>query len=60
MGLLIIGIIFSFLLGSALGSFVHCWAHRLYSGEGLRRPSYCPQWANLAWYNNIPIFVIYG
>ena len=57
MGSLILGIIFSFLLGSALGSFVHCWAHRLYSGEGLRRPSYCPQCGKrLAWYDNIPIF----
>lgn len=57
MGLLIIGIIFSFLLGSALGSFVHCWAHRLYSGEGFHRHSYCPQCGQrLAWYDNIPIF----
>lgn len=57
MSLLIIGLISSFFLGSALASFVHCWAHRLYSGQGFRRRSYCPSCRHqLSWLNNLPIF----
>ncbi len=57
MSLLIIGLISSFFLGAALASFVHCWAHRLYSGEGFRRRSYCPSCRHqLSWLNNLPIF----
>lgn len=57
MGLLIIGLIISFLLGSSLASFVHCWAQRLYSGDGFQRRSYCPRCQKpLAWYHNIPVF----
>lgn len=57
MVLLISGLIISFLLGSALASFVHCWAHRLYSGQGFKRRSHCPKCGQqLTWLENIPIF----
>lgn len=57
MTLLIIGLISSFFLGAALASFVHCWAHRLYNGEGFKRRSYCPNCQHpISWFNNLPIF----
>ncbi len=57
MSLLIIGLISSFFLGAALASFVHCWAQRLYSGQGFKQPSHCPSCQHrLSWLNNIPVF----
>lgn len=57
MGLLLSGLIISFLLGSSLASFVHCWANRLYSGSGFRQRSHCPHCRQkLGWFHNIPVF----
>lgn len=57
MSLLIISLIGSFFLGSALASFVHCWAQRLYSGQGFKRRSHCPSCQHqISWFNNLPVF----
>jgi len=49
-------LIFLFVLGLIIGSFLDCLAWRLYKGESLLNRSYCPQCRHqIAWYDNIPL-----
>lgn len=49
--------IFTFILGSIIGSFLSCTIHRLHSGTSfLHGRSHCPQCRNnLSWYELIPV-----
>ncbi|MCK4554652.1 prepilin peptidase [Candidatus Parcubacteria bacterium] len=49
-------IIFIFLFGLIIGSFLNCLIWRLHQGEGILNRSYCPKCKKqIAWYDNIPI-----
>lgn len=50
-------IIFSFLLGLIIGSFINCVVYRIHERESFARGrSHCPQCrAQIAWYDNLPI-----
>ena len=49
-------IIFIFLFGLIIGSFLNCLIWRLHKGEGMLNRSYCPKCKKqITWYDNIPI-----
>ena len=54
----LIVIVYLFVLGSCVGSFLNVLIYRLPRGESLWwPPSHCPQCQHrLAWYDNIPVF----
>ena len=61
--MLIIIIIFVFIFGLAIGSFLNCLIWRLHKKESLMNRSYCPKCGKqIAWHDNIPLlsFVILG
>lgn len=50
-------LIFIFLFGLILGSFLNCLIWRLHKNENLSGRSYCPKCRRpIAWYDNLPIF----
>ncbi|MDP2736969.1 MAG: prepilin peptidase [bacterium] len=56
-------LIFVFLFGLIIGSFLNCLIWRLHKKEGLMNRSYCPKCnQQIAWYDNIPVlsFVMLG
>jgi len=54
--MLIFGAIFTFIFGLLIGSFINCWAWRLYQEESLMNRSYCPHCRHqIRWYDNIPL-----
>lgn len=49
-------LIFVFVFGLIIGSFLNCLIWRLHEKEGLMNRSYCPKCRKqIAWYDNIPI-----
>lgn len=49
-------LIFVFIFGLIIGSFLNCFIWRLHTGESLGGRSYCPQCRHqIAWYDNLPI-----
>jgi prepilin signal peptidase PulO-like enzyme (type II secretory pathway) len=49
-------LIFSFLFGAVIGSFINCFIWRLHEGEGLWNRSYCPKCRKrIEWFDNIPV-----
>jgi prepilin signal peptidase PulO-like enzyme (type II secretory pathway) len=49
-------LIFVFLFGLIIGSFLNCLIWRVYKGEGMWNRSYCPKCKKqIAWYDNIPV-----
>lgn len=49
-------LIFIFIFGLIIGSFLNCLIWRLHKKEGLMNRSYCPKCKKqIAWYDNIPI-----
>ncbi|MBI4779524.1 prepilin peptidase [Candidatus Falkowbacteria bacterium] len=49
-------LIFVFLFGLIIGSFLNCLIWRLHKKEGLLNRSYCPKCKKqIAWYDNIPV-----
>lgn len=53
---LVFGLFFSFIFGLLIGSFINCWAWRLYQEESLMNRSYCPQCRQqIRWHDNIPL-----
>lgn len=53
---LVFGLIFTFIFGLLIGSFINCWAWRLYKEESLMNRSYCPRCRQqIRWYDNIPL-----
>lgn len=56
MELVILKLIFVFLFGLAIGSFLNCVIYRLKSGDSLGGHSFCPHCQHrLAWYDLIPL-----
>jgi len=56
-------LIFVFVFGLIIGSFLNCLIWRLYKKESLLNRSYCPKCGKqIAWYDNIPVvsFLILG
>ncbi len=56
-------IIFVFLFGLIIGSFLNCLIWRLHKDEGILNRSYCPKCKKqIAWYDNIPVlsFLLLG
>lgn len=56
-------LIFVFLLGLIIGSFLNCLVWRLHKEESLMGRSYCPKCRKqIAWYDNVPLlsFIILG
>ena len=50
-------IIFVFIFGLIIGSFLNCLIWRLHKKEGLLNRSYCPKCKKqISWYDNIPVF----
>jgi len=53
---IILILIFVFIFGLIIGSFLNCLIWRLYKKEGLMNRSYCPKCRKqIAWYDNIPV-----
>ncbi len=49
-------LLFSFILGTIIGSFINCLAYRIHKKETILGRSYCPYCKKqIAWYDNIPI-----
>jgi prepilin signal peptidase PulO-like enzyme (type II secretory pathway) len=49
-------LIFVFIFGLIIGSFLNCLIWRLHTGEGMWNRSYCPKCRQMiAWYDNIPL-----
>lgn len=49
-------LVYVFILGALIGSFLNCLIWRLYKREGLWNRSYCPHCRHqIAWYDNIPV-----
>lgn len=58
-----LNLIFVFIFGLIIGSFLNCLIWRLHTGESLLGRSYCPKCkAQIAWYDNIPLlsFLLLG
>jgi leader peptidase (prepilin peptidase)/N-methyltransferase len=48
--------IFTFLLGTIIGSFINCLIYRLHENKTLGGRSFCPKCKHqIAWYDNIPV-----
>ncbi len=59
----LLSLIFVFILGLILGSFLNCLIWRLYKEESMGGRSYCPNCHHtIAWYDNIPLlsFIFLG
>lgn len=53
---LLLGPVFSLILGMLIGSFINCLAWRLYKEETILGRSYCPKClSGIKWYDNIPV-----
>lgn len=51
-----LGILFSFIFGLLIGSFMNCLAWRLYKDETILGRSYCPNCHSpIRWFDNIPL-----
>lgn len=49
-------LVFIFLFGTIIGSFLNCLIWRLHKNQGLGGRSYCPKCRKqIAWYDNIPV-----
>lgn len=56
-------LLFAFIFGLIIGSFLNCLVWRLYKGESLWGRSYCPLCRRpIAWYDNVPLlsFIFLG
>lgn len=54
--MLIFFLIFTFLIGLVIGSFLNCFIWRVHKNESLWNRSYCPKCRKkIAWYDNIPL-----
>lgn len=56
-------LIFAFLFGLIIGSFLNCLVWRLHKNESLMGRSYCPKCGKqIAWYDNMPLlsFILLG
>jgi len=55
--MLIFVLVYVFIIGLAIGSFINCFVWRIYKEESLWDRSYCPKCGKkIHWYDNIPVF----